>query len=77
MELKHIQVFESFTKTYDEKVKVQDFESLKIGQTVQYKGTRYKIKDRTKSSLDLETTDGKKAKVNYKMFNDSCAIPKS
>jgi|688.fasta_scaffold75212_3 hypothetical protein len=76
--MKHIKLFESFSKNYGEKISHEDFKNLKVGKKVLYMGTQYKVLKNDEFTLDLKPLkDGSNIKVNYSMFMDKGAINES
>jgi hypothetical protein len=74
--MKHIKLYESFTKSYGERITLDQFRELKPGQKVLYMGREYEIEDTDGSTLFLQSPSrgGSPMLVNYSMFNEKGAI---
>lgn len=67
--MKHFQTYESFKKTYGQKISSDDFKQIPIGKTVTYIGTRYEVVSNDGYILNLKSEDGNNIKVNLSQFN--------
>ena len=72
--MKHIQLFEDFTKNYGEKISQEEFENIAPGTEVVYMGKPFKVEQNNKATLSLKAEDGHSVSVNYNMFNEKGAI---
>lgn len=76
--MKHIKLFEEFSKKYMEKMPLEDFKKIKKGDSVLYMGSRYTVKDANEAVIKLSTEGSQETiSVNYNMFNHGGAITES
>jgi hypothetical protein len=73
--MKNLLIFEDFSKTYGEKITLDQFKSIKVGSKVTYLGSRYEV---TKNDGFVLTLKNEKnvLTVNYSMFNHGGFIKK-
>ena len=76
--MKHLQTFENFIKSYGQKLSLDEFEKIAIGQIVLYKGIRFEVKENTGVTLILTAVSGGQSqRLNLSQFNQSGAITES
>lgn len=66
---KHFQTYESFKKTYGQKISPADFKKISTGKNVHYMGTPYKVVSNDGYILTLKNEDGDAVEVNLGQFN--------
>jgi len=67
--MKHFQTYESFKKTYGQKISANDFKKIPVGKTVLYMGSQYEVTANDGYILSLKDEDGSMVKVNLGQFN--------
>jgi hypothetical protein len=67
--MKHLQTFESFKKTYGQKISTNDFKKIPVGKTILYMGSRYEVLANDGYVLKLKGEDGDMINVNLGQFN--------
>lgn len=66
--MKHFKTYESFKKTYGQKISPADFKKIPVGKEVLYMGTRYEVVSNDGYILNLKGKDGDMIKVNRDRF---------
>ena len=74
--MKNLLIFEDFSKTYGEKITLDQFKSIKPGSKVTYLGSRYEVTKNDGYVLSLKN-DRNAFTVNYSMFNHGGFIKNS
>lgn len=72
--MKHIQTYESFKKTYGQRISPSDFKKIPVGKNVHYMGSRYEVVSNDGYILSLKREDGLTANVNLGQFNQGGQI---
>jgi hypothetical protein len=67
--MKHLQTYESFKKTYGQKISTSDFKKIPVGKTILYMGSRYEVLANDGYVLKLKGEDGDMINVNLGQFN--------
>lgn len=67
--MKHLQTYESFKKTYGQKISTGDFKKIPVGKTILYMGSRYEVLANDGYVLKLKGEDGDMINVNLGQFN--------
>lgn len=67
--MKHLQTYESFKKTYGQKITQSKFKDIPIGTHVLYMGGRYTVTANDGYVIDLDDEDGETLKINLGQFN--------
>ena len=67
--MKHFQTYESFKKTYGQKISPVDFKKIPVGKEVLYMGTPYEVIENDGYILNLKSKSGNMVKVNLGQFN--------
>jgi len=76
--MKNLQTFENFIKSYGQKLSIDEFEKIAVGQIVLYKGIRFEVKENTGVTLILiALSGGQSQRLNLSQFNQSGAITES
>ena len=74
--MKNLLIFEDFSKTYGEKITLDQFKSIKPGSQVTYLGSRYEVVKNDGFVLSLKN-ERNSFTVNYSMFNHGGFIKNS
>jgi hypothetical protein len=74
--MKNLLIFEDFSKTYGEKITLDQFRSIKPGSTVTYLGSKYEVVKNDGFVLSLKN-ERSSFTVNYSMFNHGGFIKNS
>lgn len=67
--MKHLQTYESFKKTYGQRISPSDFKKIPVGKNVHYMGSRYEVVSNDGYILGLKREDGLTVNVNLGQFN--------
>ena len=67
--MKHLQTYESFKKTYGEKINQSKFKDIPVGKRLVYMGSFYTVVANDGYVLDLKGDDGDLLTVNLGQFN--------
>ena len=67
--MKHIKLFEKFTKDYMKKIDLKDFKKIKKGSKIKYMGGSVSVVDNNGYVLTLKGEDGKTFTVNKAQFD--------
>jgi hypothetical protein len=67
--MKHLQTYESFKKTYGQKISANDFKKIPVGKSILYMGSRYEVLANDGYVLKLKGEDGDMINVNLGQFN--------
>lgn len=75
--MKNLLLFEEFSKSYGEKITLDQFKDIKQGQILNYEGSRYEVIKNDGIILTLKGDKNNPFTVNYNMFNKSGSIKNS
>lgn len=75
--MKHFQTYESFKKTYGQKISPADFKKIPVGKEVLYIGTPYEVVSNDGYILNLKGENGNMVKVNLGQFNQGGQVNES
>lgn len=67
--MKHFQTYESFKKTYGQRISPSDFKKIPVGKNVHYMGSSYEVVSNDGYILGLKREDGLTVNVNLGQFN--------
>jgi|688.fasta_scaffold405025_1 hypothetical protein len=67
--MKHLQTYESFKKTYGQRISQADFKSIPVGKMIHYMGSQYEVIENDGYVLKLKDDKGNEVKVNLGQFN--------
>ena len=72
--MKHFQTYESFKKTYGQKISPADFKKIQVGKEVLYMGAPYEVVSNDGYILGLKREDGRTVNINLGQFNQGGQI---
>ena len=74
--MKHIELYESFVKSYGGKYSPEDFAKVAVGTEILYKGGRYTVDSNNGVTMSIkDKRGGVPIMLNLAMFNHGAAIP--